>query len=422
MNATKWLLSGILAGLIGLAAAASPFLHGPYCGAPARNSITISWSSVLPVPARVEYGLQAEFIASGLLRESVRLPAREGSSTVHVALKHLEPGTCYAYRVVLMDKDEELSSSVGCFHTAPEAGEPVRFAILADTQWQLQQANVLQWVGDAIASDPTPFDFILHAGDIVERPSDVYWDHWFASFGQMLLRAPFVPVLGNHEENDDSYFETFSLPPGEGKESEQWWALHWGDVVVIGLDTNARRGADIIAQQDWARNHLSGPEPHKFVIFHHPVYSSDSYRDTGTALEDTYHSIFVEHGVDIVLNGHSHHYERIACDGVTYLVLGGGGATPRRMQSEPIEQSKALSAGHFFYTRINVSSNRVRVETVSVAELLADGTVAQSSHSLDSFELPMETPEDSSPAAWIIFIAAIATGIVVFRLLDGLAD
>ncbi len=424
MRTVKTCVAVILVGLIGLAAVGSPFVHRPYSGAPSADSVTISWEPETPGAGRIEYGLRPTYEASGTLPEIAAVPAPEedADDTFHVTLAGLEPGTDYVYRVVLEDGEGESSSDVAFFCTAPAPGEPVSFVVLADTQWQSEGTNRLELVGDAIASDPMPFDFILHAGDVVESPSSYYWDHWFDSFDEMLLRAPFIPVLGNHEKNHRSYYETFCLPPGEGKNDEQWWALHWGDVVVVGLDTNVKKASDFTAQQDWARAHLSGSEPHKFVIFHHPVFTSDAYHSAGTFLDRIYHPIFVEMEVDVVFNGHSHHYEHIVRDGVTYLVVGGGGATPRETRPEHIQGSDVSVEGHFFYTRVTTTAERIHVETVSVAELRPDGEVATTGELLDAFALPEEVAEGAPIALWAVLAVAVGAIAAVWLLLRVVGD
>ncbi|MCK5585644.1 metallophosphoesterase, partial [Candidatus Bipolaricaulota bacterium] len=337
----RTVLGILISGIFAFSATATSFVHGPYSGAPSEDSVTISWESDTALSARIEYGSLEYFADHQQFQHSIEIePLEEGlSDTQHVALEGLLVTDQYVYRVVLIDGETEYASEVGAFCTAPAPGTAIGFIVLSDTQQQLEGVNRLELVGNAVAADSINFDFILHAGDIVESPSSFYWDDWFASFGAMLARAPFIPVPGNHEKNHRSYYENFELPPGAGKNDERWWALHWGDVVVVGIDTNVRSATDIRAQQDWAREHLGGDEPHKFVIFHHPVFTSDAEYGTTFFLDSIYHPIFVEMNVDIVFNGHSHHYERIDREGVTYMVVGGGGATPRQTRPDHIEGS-----------------------------------------------------------------------------------
>jgi len=384
---------------LGALALGAEFEHGPYSGAPTEDSVFISWLTPATVPARIEFDLRSEFEATGALGQVIEVDPFEPSAlykTTHVELTGLPSDSDFVYRVILTQSDSDTVSPIGAFSTAPDSGEPVTFAVLADTQQQLEGENRLALVCGGIASDPAPFDFILHGGDIVETPSSYFWDDWFLAFGDMLLRASFIPVLGNHEGNHRSYYEQFILPPGDGKRDEQWWVFRWGDVIVVGLDTNANKANEFAAQQEWAREQLSGPEPHKFVIFHHPVFTSDAYHGSGTFLDKIYHPIFVEHEVDIVFNGHSHHYEHVVRDGITYLVVGGGGATPRRTRPDHIQGSDVSVEGHHFYVRVHASSDGISVETISVARELGDGACTTDERTLDSFSLRAASSETAA--------------------------
>jgi len=422
------ILSLVLVAGLSLAGASAEFVHGPYSGAPSLDSIDIAWTSEPAVPARVEYGLRADYEASVTMAYSLEVPALEDDpliKTTHALIEGLDPTSDYVYRVVLLDGETETASPIGAFSTAPNPGETVAFAVLADTQQQLEGTNRLALVCGGIATDPTDFDFILHAGDVVENPSTYYWDDWFDSFAEMLPRAPIIPVLGNHEKNHRSYYDTFELPPGGGKNDERWWALHWGDVVVVGLDSNVKKATDYTLQQEFAREQLSGDELHKFVIFHHPVFTSDAFYGSGSFLDEIFHPIFVELNVDIVFNGHSHHYEHIVRDGVTYMVVGGGGATPRRTRPDHIEGSDVSMEGHHFYARVTTSSDGIAVETISVGRESGDSCV-ESSEVMDTFVLgdaaellaggPGESP---SSTEWILaaaLLAGLAAVLLILRL------
>ncbi|UCF10048.1 MAG: metallophosphoesterase [Candidatus Bipolaricaulota bacterium] len=419
MRLRKALAAVAVLGSLSTSLLAVPFAHGPYACAPGPDTVTISWSGAPLTAATVEYAPLFEYTEREVLPMSLSfVPEGEDvDGEAHVVLEGLLPATDYVYRVVAHGTDgSDVVSPLGSFSTAPAPGEPVRFAVLADTQWQWEGINRLELVGDAIAADTTPFDLILHAGDLVESPSSSYWDHWFSAFDEMLLRAPFLPVLGNHERNHRAYYNAFQFPPGEGKAREQWWALHWGDVLIVGLDSTVTGADQYLKQQAWLKRHLAGSEPHKFVIFHYPVFSSDAYHGEGYNFDVIFHPIFVEHGVDVVLNGHAHNYERIERDGVTYLVLGGGGATPRPLAEHRTEGSVVAAEGRHFYARVATSSDGIDIDVVSVARE-EDGIVTPTPDLLlDAFTITGRSPVGALVGS-LLLIVGVAVGAALLWLL-----
>lgn len=412
--------AGLLVVSLGVAVLAGAFDRGPYSGAPAADSIVICWTGTPPMAGKVEIASAAAYAKSAAFERAIDVPVPSSDRAgTEVLVDDLAQATSYVYRATVQSGSETYVSPVGRFRTAPAAGDPVRFAVLSDTQQQWEGENRLAAIGAAVASDAStsPFDFVLHAGDLVESPAGDYWDYWFSSFEPMLLAAPFIPVLGNHEKNSRSYYDAFSHPPGAGQNDERWWALHWGDVVVVGLDTSASRADRILEQQAYAEKELSGPERHKFVIFHHPVYSSDAYHGSGYGYEKIYHPIFAKAGVDVVLNGHAHNYERIEKDGITYLVLGGGGAVPRGLAPKRVDGSIVAVEGRNFYARVSTARKGISVDVVSVAEASETTFALTSSELLDSFFLPCE-PERRVPWATLAALAALV-GILLWAVIRG---
>ena len=409
------LLLGLLA--LSFTLSAAPLEHGPYAGAPDANAITISWRGA-PWPATIEVAPSSHYEMQGAFTHTIEVLDVEDDQANHLRVDGLTPSTDYVYRVSVQSGSQRAVSEIGHFRTEPAPGSEVSFIVLSDTQWQWEGVNRLRAVADAVTASECcrtkGLDFILHAGDIVESPTSIFWNHWFDSFGEALRLAPFIPVLGNHEKNNRSYYSAFELPPGAGTRDERWWALHWGDAVVVGLDTNASRVDRIRAQQAWAEEHLSGPEPHKFVIFHHPVFSSDAYHGGGYSYEIIYHPIFVEAGVDIVFNGHAHNYERIEKDGVTYLVVGGGGAVPRALAEIHVENSVLAVEGHNFYTRVTASPDGIDVEIPAVAVASDESFEPVSGKVLDRFtvgEPAVESGVRLGGAVWLGLAAVAAVAL-----------
>lgn len=362
-------------------------LYGPWAGAPQRESITLSWVASPPTSVVVQYGPLPSYLDTGefLFSTTYQPTGASEREIVHFVLTDLQPNTWYVYRLVFPDGE---TTPLGTFRTAPEPGEPVSFAVVSDTQWQWDEPNRVQMVATAMANDPWAFHFVLHGGDLVETPIPSHWEFFFRSMAPILRWAPLLPVLGNHERDSLTYYQHFALPAGEGRLGKRWWALHWGDVVVVGLDSNAKTPQDYLDQLAWVRTNLSGPEPYKIVIFHHPVFSSDaSYGPGAEGLQRLWHPVFAELGVDLVLSGHAHNYERIERDGVTYLVVGGGGANAYPLASTRLEGSKVGISGWHFYVAIRADSQGLNVRTVGVAQVRGERVIPWR-ETLDAFTLP----------------------------------
>ena len=63
----RTVLGILISGILAFTATATPFVHGPYSGAPSENSVTISWQSSAPLSARVEYDRLPDYESSGTL-------------------------------------------------------------------------------------------------------------------------------------------------------------------------------------------------------------------------------------------------------------------------------------------------------------------------------------------------------------------
>ncbi len=134
--------------------------------------------------------------------------------------------------------------------------------------------------------------------------------------------AELLAVLGNHDVLDghgDDQLAALGLPG-------RWHAFERGDVLLVGLDTED----DDPAQPAWLEQTLAdSTAPWKIVVMHRPPYSA-GYQGSNLALRELYGPIFERHGVQLVLSGHDHDYQRsVPVGGITYVVSGGGSSTRR---------------------------------------------------------------------------------------------
>jgi len=224
---------------------------------------------------------------------------------------------------------------------AAETSQRLRWLAVADTgSGDANQRAVGQQM--AAVHRRRPVDLVVLGGDNIYPSGDMALiEATFRRPYADLLAAgvPFHAVLGNHDirtANGDPQvaYKPFGM---QGR----FYNLRRGPVEFFMLDTNGK--ADWQRQVSWLRTVLSGSTaPWKVVVGHHPIYSSGFYgNDPG--LQAKLAALMRKHGVQLYINGHEHNYERsVPIDGITYLVVGGGGASLRPVI--PTAQSATASS------------------------------------------------------------------------------
>lgn len=126
-----------------------------------------------------------------------------------------------------------------------------------------------------------------------------------------------LPALGNHDVRDgnaDAHAEAIGMPA-------RWYGVVLDDVLIVVLDSNH---ATEDAQRRWLDETLAANESTwTIVTMHHPPYSG-GYHGSDHDVRDAFSDLFEQHGVQLVLAGHDHDYQRSQeINGVTYVVSGG---------------------------------------------------------------------------------------------------
>ena len=148
------------------------------------------------------------------------------------------------------------------------------------------------------------------------------------------------PATGNHEYLTPAanpyyaYFGSSAGTPGEGYYSYNVGAWH---IIVLNSSISAKAGSK---QEKWLRADLAAnPTACALAYWHHPRFSS-GYHGTldPQPMEDVWRDLY-DAGVDVVLSGHDHDYERFApqdpagnadpAHGIREFVVGTGGAPHR---------------------------------------------------------------------------------------------
>ena len=161
------------------------------------------------------------------------------------------------------------------------------------------------------------------------------------------------PVPGNHEYRTDGaapYFDYFGSSAGEP--GKGWYSFDLGEWHVVALNSNC---AEVGCQADseqvaWLRADLEANDARCTLAFwHHPRFSSGEKHGGTKTVQDLWQAL-LERGVDLVLSGHDHIYERTApldatgnvdvANGMRQFVVGTGGGKFYEL-GKPITGSEA---------------------------------------------------------------------------------
>ena len=200
----------------------------------------------------------------------------------------------------------------------PNKEVSVKFAVLGDTgTGSNDQIGVAKMLTAYRAK--FRFDFALLLGDNLygsENPRD--YVRKFETPYKALLDAgvKFYAALGNHDDPNQRLYKGFNM---NGERYYTFKPSLTGRVRFFALDSNYMNPE----QLQWLEKELAGSgSDWKIPYFHHPLYASGRH-GSDEVLRQQLEPLFLKHGVDVVLTGHEHFYERIKPQkGIQYFVAG----------------------------------------------------------------------------------------------------
>jgi predicted phosphodiesterase len=291
-----------------------------------RDRVALMWETDTPGPSGVSYGANGKLDA---YRDSSAETVVYGGSlfgggrnTVYVHkvwIDNLLPGRTYGYRITGPD----VRSEAYTFRTVPAASDEVRFIVYGDnrTQSRVHRRLVEQMLKHEV-------DFVVNVGDLVTQGDSYrFWGpEFFEPLQGLMERVPIYTAKGNHDGSRGNY-EKLLIPPGAGNDTSfDYGPLHYflADNVSKGVD-------DSRLLRQMLEDAAASKAPWKFVSYHVPSLNLGGHRSNWQQKEAV--PGFAEVGVDFVITGHSHLYERfrpvtppVQGSYVTYITSGGGGA------------------------------------------------------------------------------------------------
>lgn len=423
LNVLK-LLGVLLALSLGLIAPVhAAVTRGPYLQLATEDSVIVVWRSDVATHPVVRYGMSPDNldqteakdfalkigagveIADPRLRYARLHSADAGTRQYEMRLSGLRLDTRYYYAIY--DGDEKLAGGDEnyFFRTHPAIGTdaPIRIWAVGDSgRGNEVQNGVYLGALKAMAEENKPLNIYLHVGDMAytHGQEDEFQKGFFDMYQSTLRHAVCWPAMGNHEGHTSDglrqtgpYYDAYVSPAfaeagGVVSGTEAYYSFDYGRAHFICLNSyDVDRSADAEMAQ-WLEEDLHATDADWLIaFFHHPPYTKGSH-DSDLEIEliemrEQIMPILEEHGVDMVLTGHSHIYERSmlidgayhtpttadgvvlddgdgyihgdgayhkseglhAHEGVAQLVIGHGGTSLRRKGAMPIMRRVQVEHG-----------------------------------------------------------------------------
>jgi len=367
LRPSRWLIVGVVLGIVRLATAQAanppkPFSRTPYLQFASPTLMHVVWRTEGPIEPVLRFGrepgsLEQEIRGRGIVTRAsldpkgkpiaakwaaLRTPANLALPKLHsaplgtfqyeVKIERLEPDTTYYYAV--FDGATRLTPEDTSYHftTHPKPGgaRPVRFWVLGDSGTGREpQVAVHDAMLKTVEKEKRPLDFWLHVGDMAYNTGrDVeFQTRVFEMYETTHRNKVCWPSMGNHEGATSSgktgigpYYDAYVVPTrgetgGVASGTEAYYSFDYANIHFICLDSHdlSRKPGDPMA--NWLKADLEKTKADWLVAFwHHPPYtkgSHDSDKEADlTEMRKLIMPIIEAGGVDLVLTGHSHIYER----------------------------------------------------------------------------------------------------------------
>lgn len=315
--------------------------RGPYLQMITPTSATIRWRTPIDTNSNVNYGTSSSSLNNS---QSDLIEKTEHA----IQLENLLPDTIYFYDIgttttVLSSGNDGIYQAPHFFKTQPAVGStsPARIWVIGDSGTGSQdQKNV--FAGYQKYAGSTYTDVWLMMGDnaYINGTDSEYQAGFFNIYQNMLHQTVVWPTLGNHDgysvDTDTGtgpYYDIFTLPQndemgGYPSGTESYYSYNYGNIHFIVLDSFDMDRSIAAPMAIWLQNDLNNTTADWIIAYwHHSPYSKGSH-DSDTSdgqdgsstgidslnamiqMRENILPILEQHGVDLVLTGHSHSYER----------------------------------------------------------------------------------------------------------------
>ncbi len=311
----------------------SPVTRGPFIQMGNQTGATLRWRTSVATNSRVTWG--TAFNAYSNIIDSA------ASKTEHVVrISGLTADTKYYYTIGNSTGVFDGSSS-NYFITTPSSTSTRKTRILALGDCGNASTNQVDTKNAFLAYNGTnEVDaWILMGDNAYSSGTDGEYESGFFNIyeNDLLRNIKLYPSPGNHDYGNSSsntgvrnnaYYNNFVMPTngecgGDSSRTEAYYSFDIGNIHFLSLDSYGRENSNTTklydttgAQALWVKKDLgNNTKPWVVAYFHHPPYTMTSHNsDTESGdlgrMREEFIRILERYGVDMILCGHSHGYER----------------------------------------------------------------------------------------------------------------
>ncbi|KAJ6816092.1 purple acid phosphatase 18-like [Iris pallida] len=359
-------------------------------------------------PSLVEYGTApGEYIFSSQGESTSYSYLMYSSGNIHhVVIGPLDGNTVYFYRCGGQGQEFHMKT--------PPSQFPVSFSVAGDLGQTGWTASTLEHIGRC------EYDLHLLPGDLSYAD---YQQHLWDSFGALVQplasSRPWMVTEGNHEKEGilfikspfQSYNARWKMPYEEsGSTSNLYYSFEVAGVhfIMLGSYTDYDENSD---QYAWLKEDLAKVDrertPWLLVLLHAPWYNSNwAHQGEGNSMRASMEPLLYAAGVDILIAGHVHAYERservnnggLDRCGAVHITIGDGGnreglaqrfRNPKPKWSVFREASfghgelKIVNTTHAFWSwHRNDDDEPVKSDQVWINSLISTGCISDKRHEL----------------------------------------
>ncbi len=289
-----------------------------------------------------------------------------GTYQYEAHLNGLKPATRYFYGVYDGDRLLAGGDKQHYFVTSPAHGSDtdLRIWVVGDSgNGGQDQRDVYQAMTEFTQETRRDLDLYLHVGDMAYGDgTDREFQHNFFEIYQPTLRNTVCwPTMGNHEGHTSRgisefgpYYDAYVVPTsaeagGLPSGTEAYYSYDIANVHFVCLDSHDLDRSPTAAMARWLIADLEEARGDWLIAFwHHPPYTKGSHDSDseGSLVEmrSYFMPILESAGVDLVLSGHSHIYERS-------MLIDGAYATPTIAEGVVIDDGDGHPEGDGAYRK-----------------------------------------------------------------------